>query len=162
MYLIDANVLIRADADFYPLDRIPQFWEWLVAQGSSGNVKMPAEIHEEIANGNDDLAGWVKETHVKEALLLREEIDPTVVQKVLEHGYQYSDPLFSETDIQRIGRDAFLIAYAMDDPARTIVTRETSASSKKRGNRKVPDACDGCGIGWTSDYEMYRLLDFRL
>ena len=162
MYLIDANVLIRADADFYPLDRIPQFWEWLVAQGSSGNVKMPAEIHEEIANGTDDLAGWVKETHVKEALLLDEEIDPIDVQRVLELGYQGNDPLFTETDIQKIGRDAFLIAYALTDSARIIVTRETSASSKRRGNRKVPDACNDCGILWTSDYEMYRLLDFRL
>lgn len=79
MYLVDANVLMRADGDFYPLDRIPQFWEWLVEQGSSGNVKMPAEIHYEIAIGNDDLADWVKETSVKEALLLDEEIDPTVV-----------------------------------------------------------------------------------
>lgn len=162
MYLIDANVLIRADADFYSLDRIPQFWDWLVAQGVNSSVKMPAEIHDEIANGNDSLANWVKESHVKDALLLDEEADPAVVQQVLEHGYQSSDPLFDETDIQRIGRDAFLIAYAMGNPTRTIVTRETSASSKKRGNRKVPDACNDCGVGWTSDYEMYRLLDLRL
>lgn len=162
MYLIDANVLIRADADFYPLDRIPQFWEWLVAQGLNGSVKIPPEIHDEVASGTDGLAGWIKEIEVKEALLLDEEIDPSVVQRVLEKGYQSSDPQFSEIDIQKIGRDAFLIAYAMGNPNRTIVTRETSASSKRRGNRKVPDACNDCSVGWTSDYEMYRLLDFRL
>jgi len=26
VYLLDANVFIRADADYYPLDRIPGFW----------------------------------------------------------------------------------------------------------------------------------------
>jgi len=41
MYLLDANVLIRADADFYPLDRLPQFWDWLIEKGASGSVKMP-------------------------------------------------------------------------------------------------------------------------
>lgn len=162
MFLIDANVLIRADADFYSLDRIPQFWDWLVTQGVNSSIKMPAEIHDEIANGNDSLAKWVKMPHVKDALLLDEQADPAIVQKVLKYGYESSDPLFDETDIQRIGRDAFLIAYAMGSPTRTIVTRETSASSKKRGNRKVPDACNGCDVGWTSDYEMYRLLDFRI
>ncbi len=27
LYLVDANVLIRAHEDYYPLDRIPQFWD---------------------------------------------------------------------------------------------------------------------------------------
>ena len=162
MYLIDANVLIRADADFYALDRIPQFWDWLVVQGNNGQVKLPPEIYDEISIGTDKLADWIKESHVKEALLLDEEADPNVVQQVLLNGYQSNDHLFDETDIQKIGRDVFLIAYAMNHSSRIIVTRETSASSKKRGNREVPDACNDCGVGWTSDYELYRLLDFRL
>ena len=94
--------------------------------------------------------------------MLDEEADPNVVQQVLLNGYQSNDHLFDETDIQKIGRDVFLIACAMNHSSRIIVTRETSASSKKRGNRKVPDACNDCGVGWTSDYELYRLLDFRL
>ena len=51
MYLLDANVLIRADADFYPLERIPQFWEWLIEMGNSDQVKLPLEIYQEIAAG---------------------------------------------------------------------------------------------------------------
>lgn len=33
LYLLDANVLIRAHSDYYPIDRIPQFWEWLIREG---------------------------------------------------------------------------------------------------------------------------------
>ena len=44
MYLLDANALISANNDFYPLDRIPQFWEWLVEKGSSGDIRIPREI----------------------------------------------------------------------------------------------------------------------
>ena len=29
LFLIDANVLIRAHEDYYPIDRVPQFWRWL-------------------------------------------------------------------------------------------------------------------------------------
>ena len=36
MHLLDANVLIRADADFYSLERIPQFWDWLAEKGGNG------------------------------------------------------------------------------------------------------------------------------
>lgn len=30
--LLDANVLIGAHNDYYPIDRMPQFWEWLTRE----------------------------------------------------------------------------------------------------------------------------------
>lgn len=35
VYLIDANVLIRAHGDYYPIDRIKPFWDWLLAHWCS-------------------------------------------------------------------------------------------------------------------------------
>jgi len=90
MYLLDANVLIRADADFYPLDRIPQFWEWLIKRGDSGEMKIPLEIHAEIAVGAGHLSRWVRENDVKTALLLNEKPDSTLVRHVLNAGFQRS------------------------------------------------------------------------
>ncbi|MDE0019943.1 MAG: DUF4411 family protein [Candidatus Poribacteria bacterium] len=29
-YLLDANVLIDAKRDYYPMTRVPDFWEWLL------------------------------------------------------------------------------------------------------------------------------------
>ena len=55
LYLIDANVLIRANTDYYPLDRVPQFWDWLIAKASEGLIKMPFEIYDEIAQANGEL-----------------------------------------------------------------------------------------------------------
>ena len=60
MYLIDANVLITAKNTYYPLEHIPQFWEWLVVQGDAGRIKMPREIYEEVSGGSDDLADWIR------------------------------------------------------------------------------------------------------
>ena len=162
MFLIDANVLIYAAANFYALDRIPQFWDWLVDQGTQGNVKIPAEIHYEVARGSDDVAAWVKDSAVKAALLLDEEPDPALMRKCLRDGYQSDDPRFTDLELQNIGKDAFLVAYGMADERRVIVTREVSKKSKRMGARKVPDACNDCGVRWTTDFEMYRMLNFNL
>lgn len=162
MHLLDANVLIRADADFYPLDRIPQFWDWLIEKGGNGDLKIPAEIHAEIAAGNDALSDWVADNDVKAALLLDEAPDPALVQLALDIGYQAQHADFNDGELLKIGRDAFLVAYGLADAGRVIVTREVTKRTKRLGASKLPDACDDCGVNWTSDYEMYRLLDFNL
>ena len=53
LYLLDANVLIRAHEDYYPIDRIPQFWTWLLSMASNGTVKMSVQIYDEIAHASD-------------------------------------------------------------------------------------------------------------
>jgi hypothetical protein len=54
LYLFDANVLITASNTYYPIDQIPEFWEWLQFQGRGGNIKLPLEIMEEILAGKKD------------------------------------------------------------------------------------------------------------
>lgn len=162
MYLIDANVLIRAHGDFYPIDRVPQFWDWLIEQGRRGSIKIPPEIYDEITAGDDALAKWSNDPDVKAALLLDETPDPLLVQQVVAQGYEGDDPMFTDVDLDKIGRDAFLVAYALAGSGRVVVTKEVSAPKKRRGNRKIPDVCTDCGVNWTTDFEMYRLLNFNL
>ena len=69
MYLIDANVLIEAHTTFYPVDRIPQFWDWLVDQGAAGLIKMPCEIHQEFDGGHGLHVDWINDPTVKAALV---------------------------------------------------------------------------------------------
>jgi hypothetical protein len=54
LYLFDANVLITAKNAYYPIDQIPEYWEWIQFQGSAGNIKLPLEIMEEILAGKSD------------------------------------------------------------------------------------------------------------
>ena len=48
LYLLDANVLIDADRDYYPIDRVPEFWNWLAVMADLGRVKVPQEMYEEV------------------------------------------------------------------------------------------------------------------
>jgi len=169
MYLLDADVLIDANRDYYSIDRVPEFWEWLVDAGTKGLVKIPIEIYEEIRNGNvredgetgkiDLLAKWAKEPSVSEALLLQEDVDESLVSRVASEGYA---PDLTDDELEEIGRDPFLVAYALISPReRCVVTTEVSKPSRKRKNRHLPDVCNSLGVTSCNTYTFIRALDFK-
>ena len=159
LYLLDANVLIRAHEDFYPIDRVPQFWDWLEVEAKAGHIKMPFEIHDEIAISNGPLKEWCVDSHIKDVLVLDEEVDQSIFQHVLEKGYA---PDLTDAELDQIGRDPFLIAYALVGGPRTVVTKEVSRPSKTRARRKVPDVCTECGGTWMTDFALYRARNFHI
>jgi hypothetical protein len=159
LFLLDANVLIDANRKYYSLDRVPEFWEWLIHVAADGQVKMPIEIFEEIAEGKDDLAMWARRDEVKEAIVLAEEVDPALVARVLDQGYAED---LTDDEVEKIGRDPFLIAHALVSPQdRCVVTTEASKPSSQRANRHVPDVCSQFGLTCVDTFELVRQLDFR-
>jgi hypothetical protein len=87
LFLLDKNVLIRAHEDDYPIDRVPQFWEWIIEVSIAGHVKIPFEIHGKIAISNGPLKDWICDCDVKSAIILEEEVDSNLVDKVPNGGY---------------------------------------------------------------------------
>ena len=85
LYLLDANVLIGANHSYYPIERVPEFWDWLIAMGEREHIKIPLEMSEEITVGTDDVAKWMRDS--KDALLLRESVNEDLVKLVTEQGY---------------------------------------------------------------------------
>ena len=166
LHLLDATVLIDAHRDYYPIDRVPEFWDWLAYMGSKGFVKIPVEIYEEIKEGKkkdgkeeDKLAEWIKIIDNKNALLLDEEVNVSLVRRVIIVGYA---PDLTDNEIEKLGRDPFLIAYALSDRGkRCVVTDEVSKPGKIRANRKIPDVCNSLGVKWCNTFELTRQLDFR-
>jgi hypothetical protein len=158
IYLLDANVLITAASSFYKFSRVPEYWQWIRHHAERGNLKMPAEIHAEIAKGNDELAKWVREKRCKEALLLNESADPVVFRHVLDTSY---GPSLTDVELIRIGRDPFLVTYGLGNAHRCVVTSEVSKSGKQRANTKLPDACAKVGVSCISAAKFLDDLDFR-
>ena len=158
IYLLDANVLIDANRDYYPIDRVREFWGWLVHQGMTGSVKIPLEIYEEIKEGKDQLAQWTRNPVRKKALLLEEAADPVRVSDTIKRGYA---PDLTEGDIEKLGKDPFLISYAQfNRDGHTIVTTEVSRPSRKGANRHIPDVCTTLGIRWCNTFKFIRDLNF--
>ncbi len=156
LYLLDANVLIDANRDYYPLTRVPEFWEWLLHQAALERIAVPLEISEELTEGRDVLSEWIRDH--RQALVLQESVREELVAEVTSLGY--ADNLDDE-EIEKLGRDPFLIAYALADRAgRCVVTTEASRPKRDRANRHVPDVCHSLGVRCRNTFQLLRELNF--
>ena len=156
LYLLDANVLIDAQRDYYPIDRVPEFWVWLVEQGASGIVKIPDAVYRKMIDAEDQLAAWLRLN--RRDLLLDEDLPAQALSQVLAEGYA---PDLSEVEVETIGDDAPLIAHAiLDREARAVVTTEHSRPKRTRANRHIPDVCADLGVTCINTFAMVRELDF--
>ena len=165
IYLLDANTLIDAKRDYFEIDRVPEFWEWIQHQGELGRIKIPIEVYEEFEEAKnpdgtrDSLAEWASNHAVRKALILEEDVDRKIMARVISDGY-CPDP--TDQEIEKMGRDPFLIAHALWDASqRTVVTTEISKPSKRRANRKIPDVCNDLGVRCINSFQLLRELDFR-
>jgi hypothetical protein len=155
LYLLDANTLINAHRTWYALNRVPEFWSWILHHAAAGTLKMPSEIYAEVEAGNDALADWVKDAAHKTALRLSEPADAAKVQVVLtKYG-----PNLTDADAIKIGQDPFLVAAALGHADRQVVTAELW-SGKIGSNRKVPNICEDCGVPWMTPVALINELDF--
>ncbi len=119
---------------------------------------MPLEIWQEVSGSRSQLGTWINDAGVKASLILDEEADRGVLNDVLDTGYGAN---LTDTDLEKIGQDMFMVAYARANRAeRIVVTKEVSAPSKQRGNRKLPDVCNAFGVQWMTDFTLYRGLGF--
>lgn len=162
LYVLDASVLITANNSYYGIDIVHPFWTWLQHQGQAGSVKLPVEVWEELSQGNtesDRLFDWISQANVEAALVLDEDVDIDHVQHIVRVGYA---PDLTDSEIEEIGRDPFLIAHAFVDPQhRCIVTTEVSKPSKTRANRRLPDVCRDVGVECIDTFTFARRLGFR-
>jgi hypothetical protein len=165
LYLLDANVLITAHGQYYPIDMVPEFWEWLLHMADSNAVKMPVETFEEVKEGHkDELHDWINAPGVEDRLVLPEDVDAVMVQTVLDKGY---GPNLNEAELEQVGQDPFLIAYCLaglgkgnNAAGRCVVSLENSKPGKLRANRKVPDVCKSVGVPCCHLFPMMRQLGF--
>jgi len=164
LYLLDANVLITAHNLYYPVDSVPEFWAWLAHRGSNGDLKMPLENFEEVKDGSTDeerdlLFAWISAEENRNAILLDEEADQDLVSLVISEGYA---PDLTDQEVIQIGRDPFLIAYALASPTdRCVVTTEVSSPRKVRQNRRIPDVCRTMGVQCCNTFAMSKALGFK-
>ena len=162
LYLLDANVLITANGAYYPLDQVPEFWTWINNQATSDRIQIPREIMEEIKAGRKDqdpLLDWICTPEIEAGLIVNETVDDALVRRVVSNGYA---PDLSDDEVEKIGRDPFLIAYALANPTdRKVVTTEVSRPSTQRANRKIPDVCLAVGALSCGPFALNKALGFR-
>lgn len=172
LYLLDSSVLIDAKNKYYPLERVPQFWSWLVHQSLAGHVKLPPQVIEEVLGPEnadeepvDTLAEWVKTNRT--GLELTEELPTEVLTRTYELGYETAPEDLTAVDPLSEPADPFLIAFALASPEkRRVVTMENiqfvGTTLPKPGNRKIPLVCELLGVRCINTFALIRELDFKI
>ena len=92
-------------------------------------------------------------------IVLVETVSEETVSYVLDEGYAHD---LNDEEIEKIGMDPFLIAYAMEDiDNRCVVTTEASKPKRKRANRHMPDVCGDLNVECCNTFEFLREMDFK-
>lgn len=163
LYFTDTNVLIDANRDYYPLDRVPQFWTWLLEMGQQGLVKVPQEVYDKVTTARaDNLSAWLVAN--REVMLLSESVSVALVRQVIRQGYGLNFDELDDIQLRKLNEDPFLIAYALADVAnRCVVTTERSRPRAIGSNRKIPDVCSdpAFNVACCDTFALTRALDFR-
>ena len=104
------------------------------------------------------MGAWAESADVKEAIILEEDAEVALVSRVINQGYA---PDLTDGDTEKIGRDPFLIAYALASPGdRCIVTTDVSRPRRQRANRHVPDVSSDLGLRCCNTFQFVREQNF--
>ena len=173
LYLLDANVLITAHDEYYPIDRIPQFWDWIIENAKQNRIKVPFEMLAEVKAGQptkdadldeDKLFRWLALDDQERDLRYNTTANDELVNRVFIEGYELPQP--STDELRKIGKDPLLIAYAFAIQNSCIVTLESkqqnATETMKRHKRSIPFVCRRLGVRCIDTFDLIRELDFRI
>ncbi|MCY4465545.1 MAG: DUF4411 family protein [Chloroflexi bacterium] len=166
LYLLDANVMIEANAAYYPPGRIPQFWLWLARMAKRGIVKVPAAILDEITPNirDEPFTGWLSQN--RQDLLFDELTNYEKLNRVYREGYRF-DQNSDSLQLEILQNDAELVSYGLiDTGVRKVVTLESRQTPldtlPSPRNRKIPLVCRLLDIPCITTFDLIRELDFRI
>jgi hypothetical protein len=149
-YLIDSDVLIRAKNDHYRFKVCPGFWDWLLQANQAGAVFSIARVQSELTAGKDPLSTWAAAQPASLFLAPPPSFGAAAASVSNWATSRTYDPQAVNTFFA--SADYWLVAHALAE-GWTVVTHEVSRPDSKK-SIKLPDACIGVGVAWTSPWQM--------
>lgn len=160
-YCLDSNTFIEAKNRYYALDFCPAYWDWLDKEAATGQLLCVRAIYDEIAEGRDELAAWIKQRSDGGWVC---KIDAEETQRAFKNVVTYVDSKRGHYTDEAIatfmgGGDPWLIAYCLAHE-HTLVTHERPRPEAKR-RVQIPDVCDALGVKWIGGFDLLRELKAR-
>lgn len=152
MYLLDANVFITAKNVHYDFDVVPGFWDWVDDAVSTDRAVSIDKVLAELKAQKDDLAAWA----AVRPSLFRKSDDGIAAALTQVAQWAVGQPRFRPAALSTFlsSADYFLVAHALAY-GDTVVTHEVAAPLAQ-ARVKIPDACLGVGVPYTSPFAMLR------
>jgi hypothetical protein len=156
MFLLDANTYIQAKNQYYDMAFCPAYWECLDREFAKGNLASVIVVYNELKEGDDELADWVKAR--KEQFI---PIDSESIQrefaKVATYVVGHENYKLVSVDQFLAGADPWIIAAAKVNGA-TVVTQESLVDENSK-KVKIPNICEQFNVPYITTFEMLRQLN---
>ncbi len=156
-YVLDANILINAYWDYYPMDVFPGFWDFLSNNIAVGRILIIDRVRAEIKSP-PQLVQWIDQ--VANGVFI-----PTIAQPAIADIYgRMADWVQGNLQYLPAARDRFsrdadgwLVAYASASGS-VVVTGEVF-DPNVRIRVPIPNLCDEFDVECKNALEMLRDLD---
>ncbi|MHB8466382.1 MAG: DUF4411 family protein [Acidimicrobiales bacterium] len=154
--LLDSNVFIAAKNSYYSFDLVPAFWTWLEQRAGTGELASTDLVFDELKEGGDDLATWVKAR--RDLIFHLPSSSAVVAGHVATLGAWAVAKNYKPHVIEDFmsGADPFLVGVAAEH-GHVLVTQETPAGASKK-KVKIPTACAHLGVPCENTFDMMRAL----
>ncbi|AZS50676.1 DUF4411 family protein [Entomomonas moraniae] len=157
MYLIDSNIFIDAQNNYYRRQFCPAFWDFIDAQFEKGHFRSIISVYIELQKQDDNVAEWIK-NRKSYFLPIDDEttqINFAAINSYVEDYYLPINPDRARKQINKFadGADPFLIAKALTLGAK-IITHEKYIKDPKCFTPKIPTICKEFNV------ECVNLFDF--
>lgn len=160
VFIVDSNFFIQSHRVSYPLDVAHSFWNKVKQLADSGIIISIDKVKDEIFDNYDLLSEWC-EANLPDDFFkdTASSIDSyrIVSSWVVSRNSQYLPNAINEF-LSAEEADAFIIAYALDDPSNNIIVTQEVSEPFRRNKVKIPDACNAIGVQYVNMMDMFRML----
>lgn len=162
--LLDSNILITGERDYYPHDIFPSVWEAVSASIVEKRAIVLDVVYKEIVKGQGWLAEWMKR-HKTYVVGTDQQDIVDAYQQVLAYVFN------SENKFTKAAKDAWFANIDVADPwliasaivtGNTIVSFEVFASPGCRKRIKIPNVADHFAIPCIGIVDYIKTLGFVL
>ena len=154
-YSLDANIVIAAWRDYYPIDLYPGFWECLQRFGQEKRLLSVDRVRDEI-NSPNELVAWLKR-YWCDAFALTTEPHTASVFSQMQIWVQTNDQFLPAAKHEFAGAaDGWLAAYAKVHGT-VLVTNEVFDSNVRR-RVPLPNLCRQFDVTYCNTIDMLRGL----
>lgn len=160
VYIVDSNFFIQAHRDTYPLDIAFSFWNKVKQLAFDGKIISIDKVKDEIYYKNDALEFWCKNNLPDDFFKDTSEVINEYKQVTLwafSRGSHYSQNAINEF-LDADEADAFIVAYALADPANIIVVTQEKSEPYRKNKIKIPEACNAMNVQFVNTIDMFRQL----
>lgn len=138
MYLLDANIFIRAKNEYYGTDFVPGFWTWLAEEYRAVDVRSVSAVRNELLAQEDALSEWARRLP-NDFWIEEGDADVTSLRAVAAWAMTVSAAYSQQARTDFLAKADYRLVAMAHAGGHVIVTHETPAPDAKRVI-KIPDA----------------------